>query len=97
MYWEEIENSVSNAERSKQKYEKKMYTLKEYVEIILKKRMDSEDQIEPIIEQLLDCVIVGAGGSRSEFERLNDYYKKLNKNRADYYQQHYRDILGRII
>lgn len=71
-----------------------MYSLKEYVDVILHRKIDSNQQIEPILEQLLDFISEENKGM-PEFKHLNDYYKGLNPERADYYRRWYNDILAR--
>ncbi|HLD40385.1 MAG TPA: hypothetical protein VJB13_04555 [Candidatus Nanoarchaeia archaeon] len=79
-------------EQLQKKAQKNMPALKVLVGTILEKKVTDKIEIEHTLDTLLDYTMLGLG--KEEFERLNDYYGSVNKDHANFYWRHYRDMLG---
>lgn len=79
------------AGKLQKKAQRNLPIIKTMVDEVIAKRITNQVEIEHTLDTLLDYALLDVG--KEEFERLNRYYKSVNKHNADFYWHHYRDLL----
>jgi predicted house-cleaning noncanonical NTP pyrophosphatase (MazG superfamily) len=97
-YFQEITKDKKGRRHTKNKmkdllnYLKKMEPkLLEEVEEVIKDKEKDYQTIERHLDYLLTGATVGIG--KNAFQKLNDYYRTLNPQGAEWYQKHLNDLL----
>ena len=76
--------------RAKSAAEKNLEYIREDLEEIIENHNTSERRIEPVLDRLLDIMMLGVG--EEEFTRLNNYYKFINPRNARFYENCYKEM-----
>ena len=74
----------------KRRIEKIIPNISEEIDSIVDRKIESQNRIESILDQLLDFSMMGVGSE--QFERLNKYYSSINAEAAEFYRKQYQEV-----
>ena len=88
---EDIYESIfGRIESLRKQIEEIIPSVRESIDTIINDKITSTAAIEQVLDCLLDFASLGLG--EAEFRRLNQYYHRINKKNADFYERQFKEI-----
>lgn len=88
----DIQRLLKKIEEMQDFAQRDMLRVRCLVDVIVSKKVRDEKEIEGLLDTLLNYAMLSIG--QEEFQKLNRYYTTVNQDNADFYNRHYRDLLG---